>query len=188
MGYQVRALTPELAVTFADYLSNIDFGHAPHWATCFCTYYQLNCSHQEWQNRSGDQNRREAMEQIKSGRMKGYLAFDGDKCIGWCNANDASRYIRLEKEMKPLIQDKKVGCGICYVIHPDYRRQGIARLLLKTAIEGFRAEGYTSMLALPVDAKEETVKLYRGTLNMYMELGFQELERHGDTCVMWLNL
>lgn len=188
MNYIVKPLNPELAATFTEYLGTLDFGHAPHWATCFCRFYHTNCSQEEWQNRTGLQNQQEAIEQIKNGNMKGYLAFDGDKCIGWCNANDARQFIRLENEIIPILRDQKVGCVICFVIHPQYRKQGIARLLLKQAIEDFRLQGFDAILALPIDIKAEPEKLYRGTLNMYLEHGFKEIERHGNLSVMWLEL
>ncbi len=188
MDYSIKPLTPELASTFAEYLERLDFGHAPHWATCYCMFYHLACSHEEWQNRKGPENRAEAIERIGSGTMKGYLAFDGDKCIGWCNANDAVSYVRLEKELEPVIKDKRVGSTICYVIHQEYRGKGIARQLLNTAIEDFKRDGYDAMLALPVDVREEPQKHYRGTVNMYKEQGFREIQRHGDVCVMWLEL
>ncbi|SHJ58947.1 hypothetical protein SAMN02745975_02413 [Geosporobacter subterraneus DSM 17957] len=50
--------------------------------------------------------------------MKGYLAFHGDKSIGWCNANDGQRFIRLEKDIAHMVKDQKGGCVICFVIHP----------------------------------------------------------------------
>ncbi len=188
MDYLIKPLTPQMANTFADYLGGLDFGHAPHWATCYCMFYHLACSHEEWQNRKGPENRAEAIAGISSGKMKGYLAFDGDKCIGWCNANDAASYVRLKNELEPVIKEKKVGSTICYVIHPDYRGQGLARQLLKVAIEDFRKEGYEAVLSLPVDASMDAQKHYRGTVNMYKQQGFREIQRHGDVCVMWLEL
>ena len=188
MSYTIKPLRPDLATTFSDYLSNLNFGHEPHWATCFCRFYHTNCSGEQWQERTGDHNRLEAIDQIRIGKMKGYLAFDGDKCIGWCNANDASQYIRLKQDIKHIIEGKKVGCVICFVIHKDYRKQGVARLLLKQAVEDFRKEGYDHVLALPVENLDNPEKLYRGTLNMYKELGFKEIERHDSVSVMLLEL
>lgn len=188
MNYIIKPLKPELAAVFTEYLGNLGFDHAPHWSTCFCRYYHLNCSQEEWQNRSGLENREEAEKEIKDGKMKGFLAYDKDKCIGWCNANDARQYIRLEDEMAPIIKDKKVGCVICFVIHPEYRKRGVARLLLKKAIEEFKIEGYDAILALPIDIKGNPQKLYRGTLNMFNEFGFKEIEKHDNLRVMWLDL
>lgn len=188
MDYSIRPLTPDSANSFADYLSGLDFGHAPHWASCFCRFYYTDCSSEVWQGRTGEENRAEAIETIGAGTMTGYLAFDGDKCIGWCNASDVARFLRLEHDFDHLTKGKKVGCTICYVIHPQYRGQGVARALLHRAVDDFRAEGFDAVLALPVEADAGSGKRYRGTLSMYRELGFQEVARHDALHVMWLEL
>ncbi|MDF2674348.1 MAG: hypothetical protein K0R09_2616 [Clostridiales bacterium] len=188
MNYLVKPLSPELAITFAKYLENLNFDHSPHWATCFCRFYHTNCSFEQWQNRTGAENRSEAVEQILNGNMKGYLAFDGDKCIGWCNANDAGEFIRIEKDINHIVKNQKVGCVICFVIHPEYRKQGVARLLLKQAVEDFKEKGFDAVLSIPVDIKDAPEKLYRGTVNMYREYGFEEIEKKGNSSVMWLKL
>lgn len=188
MNYTIKSLGPDLAATFTEYLQNLDFAHSPHWATCYCRYYHTNCSSAEWEQRTGAQNKLEAIEQIKSGKMKGYLAFDGDKCIGWCNANNVKEYKRFENDLDTIIKDKKTGCVICFVIHPDYRGQGVARQLLKHAIMDFRKHGYEAVIALPIENKQAPEKLYRGTLNMYNENGFKEIERQGNMSIMWLDI
>jgi ribosomal protein S18 acetylase RimI-like enzyme len=184
----IKALCPELAEDYVKFLENLDFSHASHWSTCYCRFYHTKCSNDQWIKRTGEENRLEAVEHIKARNMKGYLAFDGEKCIGWCNANDARQYIRLEEHMKPVIKDKKVGCVICFVIHSEYRRQGVARYLLKKAVEDFKAQGFEAVLALPIDNKNAPEMQYRGTVNMYSELGFEEIERQGDLSVRWLKL
>ena len=183
--YTIKPLSPELATTFTEYLENLDFGE-PHWSSCFCRFYHTDCSAEQWSKRTGAENRLEAIEQIKAGKMKGYLAFDGEKCIGWCNANNASEYIRLHQYIENMIKGKKIGCVICFVIHQEYRNQGVARLLLKQAVDDFKSQGFEAVLALPVEASDEPEKLYRGTVNMYKELGFKEIERHDTVSVMWL--
>lgn len=186
MNYKIKELTPELAVYFTDYIENLDFGHSPHWATCYCRYYHTNCSMDAWQQRTGTENRLEALEEIKSGNMKGYLAFDDDKCIGWCNANNVNKYLRFENDLDTIKKDKKVGCVICFVIHPEYRGQGVARQLLQHSIKNFKAMGYDAVIALPIENKNEPEKLYRGTLNMYKENGFKEIEKQDNMSIMWL--
>ena len=117
MEYTIKPLSPELAATFTGYFNSIDFGHAPHWSTCYCRFYQANCTYEEWQNRTGEKNRLEAIDEIRAGNMKGYLAFNGDLCIGWCNANDANQYVRLKEDINHIIAGKKIGCVICFAIH-----------------------------------------------------------------------
>ncbi|MCE5236706.1 MAG: hypothetical protein ABFC62_01330 [Clostridiaceae bacterium] len=87
MGYTVKPLTKELAQNFVDYLSGLDFGYAPHWAGCFCRYYFLDNTQEEWVCRTAEQNREEALREIAAGTMRGYLAYDGETCIGWCCAD-----------------------------------------------------------------------------------------------------
>lgn len=186
MKYSVKPLSSELSTTFTEYLGNMDFGHAPHWATCYCRFYHTNCSSEEWQRRTGMENSREAIEEIEAGNMKGYLAFDGEKCIGWCNANDAGKYIRLENYINNIVKNQRVGCVICFVIHPEYRKQGVARLLLKQAVEDFKTQGFDGVLAIPVEMSDDPQKLYRGTMNMYRELGFEIIEQKDNASIMLL--
>ncbi len=186
MEYEIKALCPELAREFADYMANLDFGHEPGWATCFCRYYQTNCSQEKWYSRTGEENRLEAIEEIKAGNMKGYLAYDGTKCIGWCNANDVRQFLRLEDDLKHIVKNQKVGCVICFVIHPEYRNQGVARQLLRKAVEDFRMQKFDAVLAIPRENNGSRERFYRGTLNMYKELSFEEVEKDGDASIMLL--
>ncbi|MCK9524816.1 MAG: GNAT family N-acetyltransferase [Limnochordia bacterium] len=120
--------------------------------------------------------------------MCGYLAFDQDKCIGWCNANNARQFIRLKDHLEPLIEGKKIGCVICFIVHPEYRRRGVARQLLAQAITDFKNQGYDGVLGLPVEIKDNPEKMYRGTAKMYDEQGFRLLEQHDNVSVMFLEL
>lgn len=186
MNFSVKSLSPELATTFTEYLSSLDFGHSPHWATCYCRYYHTDCSFEEWQSRTGEYNLAEAIEEIKVGNMKGYLAFDSEKCIGWCNANDVEKFVRLKNYIGHIVKGQRIGCVICFVIHPEYRKQGVARLLLRQAVEGFKAQGFDGVLAIPVEISDNPEKLYRGTLNMYRELGFETVEKEDNASIMLL--
>ena len=65
---------------------------------------------------------------------------------------------------------------------------GFTIQILKQAVEDFRLQGFDAVLAIPADIKDKPEKLYRGTLNMYRELGFKEIETHDNVSVMWLEL
>jgi|SRR5690554_844889 len=187
MSFTIKRLGPEHAEIFVEFFESLNFDHSPHWSSCYCMAYHLDCSQERWHSRTGSENRRDALNMIKQGKMKGYLAFAGEKCVGWCNANDVQQYRRLKNEIQHL-QGQRVGCVICFVVHPDYRRQGVSKLLLEHAVHGFRADGYEAVLALPMDIKGSPQKQYRGPVNLYTEFGFEEIERSGDLRVMWLDL
>jgi GNAT superfamily N-acetyltransferase len=188
MNYTVKPLDSSNGEVFTDFLGNLDFSLTPHWATCFCRFYYSDCSIEEWAAKSGETNKAEALEDIRKGNMKGYLAFDGDKCIGWCSANDIVRFPRLSEDVSHLIEGKRTGCTICYVIHPEYRRQGVARLLLQYAVKDFKQKGFDHLLAFPVVADTPAETHYRGSVNMYLENGFQEIGNQDNVKAMLLEL
>jgi len=184
MAIRVEFMNPSQSHIFVDYIDHLKFGHAPEWSTCYCRYYHTKADQDEWMMRSGNLNRSEAIMSIKEGSMQGFLAYDGDKCVGWLNANDSSAYIRIEEDIKPIVKDQKVACTMCFIIHPDYRNKGIARQLLSAAVAHYKALAYDGMLGMPF-VSNEFQKQYRGTLNMYKELGYKEIEVHESVHVMW---
>ncbi|MEA4938461.1 MAG: GNAT family N-acetyltransferase [Christensenella sp.] len=188
MAYDIRPLSPDLAETFSNYLTNLDFSNTPHWASCFCRYYQTTCSFEEWRNRSLETNRSEALQEIKTGNMRGYLAFDGETCVGWCNANDIVNFPRIYPDVEPFCRGKHVGCTICFLIHPLHRGKGLAREMLARAIADFRAAGFDAMLALPVETADAGQRRYRGTLHMYQQAGYRECKVEDNLHIMWLEL
>ncbi|NLI53604.1 MAG: GNAT family N-acetyltransferase [Clostridiales bacterium] len=188
MAYDIRALSPGLGTVFTDYLSGLDFANTPHWASCFCRYYHTVCPAEDWMARSLETNRSEALREIEAGRMRGYLAFEDGACVGWCNANDIANFPRIYPDVAEQCHGKRVGCTICFVIHPGHRGRGLARQLLARAIADFRSEGYDAMLALPFESPEAQERRYRGTLNMYLEAGYRELSVDGSVHVMWFDL
>ncbi|PKM41353.1 MAG: GNAT family N-acetyltransferase [Firmicutes bacterium HGW-Firmicutes-9] len=188
MSLEIQPLSPALADVFCDYLTHLDFSATPHWSSCFCRFYHTTCSQQDWIDRTAEENRAEAKQEILAGNMRGYLAFDAGVCVGWCNANDVAQYPRLSEYTEELCRGKRVGCTICFVIHPDYRGKGVAREMLARAISDFRAAGYDAMLAAPVDAPGAEQSRYRGTLHMYQEAGYKELQTIDQVHVMWLDL
>jgi GNAT superfamily N-acetyltransferase len=119
--------------------------------------------------------------------MTGYLAFDGDHCIGWCNATDIRNLRRLAPDVEPYIKDEKIGCTICYVIHPERRRMGVATELLKRAISDFKEAGFDGMLALPTEVEGNKEKEYRGSYMMYEKIGYMDLGRLDGARVMKLS-
>ena len=187
MTLTIKALSPGMGMVFAQYLDELEYRHAPDWKGCYCRFYHEVGNFQDWLARTHDQNRAAAIAAIDAGAMKGYLAFDGDQCVGWLNANDATTYPRLLEDLREFIADKKVGLTICFVIRPEYRGQGVARQLLFAAIEGFRLAGYDAAMSLPIARDGDPEKRYRGTLHMYDEAGYQVLTRQDAVEVRWLD-
>lgn len=185
MDFMIRALEPGMAQVFTDFFERIRFEHSPSWASCFCRFYHMDCPFEEWKNRTGEDNKSAATLAIQSGEMKGYLAYDGETCIGWVNANVASAYPRLQEELKSYDKEKW-GLTICYVIDPAYRGQGVMTALLEASIKGFREASYHGMLAAPVMNTDAPEKHYRGKASTYRKYGYKTVEEVDGVEVMEL--
>ena len=80
------------------------------------------------------------------------VAVDGDKVAGYVG----SQSVLGETDMMNI------------AVHPDYRRQGIARKLIDALIEGLKARGSRSLM-LEVRASNEPAKA------LYADMGFQKI-------------
>ena len=80
------------------------------------------------------------------------VAVDGDKVAGYVG----SQSVLGETDMMNI------------AVHPDYRRQGIARKLIDALIEGLKARGSRSLM-LEVRASNEPAKA------LYADMGFQQI-------------
>src|SRR5215831_8047809 len=75
----IKELTPELRDDFLYFFDKVAFADNPDWSDCYCSLYHFA-------NRSKEETRGEAADQIEKGRIHGFLAYDNGKPVGWCNA------------------------------------------------------------------------------------------------------
>ena len=102
--------------------------------------------------------------------MNGYLAYLDEKPVGWCNVNSKENYAKIP--FKEKSKDKIVSL-ICFIIAPSYRKQGIARNMLKYACSTSQEGGYDIFEAYP--RKGETLSdahSYHGPVSLFDSEGF----------------
>ncbi len=125
-------------------------------------------------------NRAELKALVDSRKTPGLVAYDGDVPVGWVAVGPREDYAKLQRSpvMKP-IDDKPVWSIVCFVVPSEYRRQGVARAMLRAAIAYAREQGATLIEAYPVDKRGELVDdtLWFGTKSMYDRAGFREVAR-----------
>ncbi|MEX1378230.1 MAG: GNAT family N-acetyltransferase [Eubacteriales bacterium] len=188
MDIKITKVKKGMGKDFAEYYENLDFSHEPFYSTCFCRFYHLDTDMDDWKQRTGETNKKETIDAIDAGEMTGFLAYEGEKCIGWLNANHWSSYKRLHPYVSDVVGDKKVGIVICYVIHPEYRNMGVASSLLDAAIQDFKNQGFDAIMALPIKADGFSQKHYRGTVGMYEKTGFVKINEFEYGHVYWKDL
>jgi len=202
----IKPLTESTIDDFFDFFDNRAFSDNSPYAPCYCNCFHLtpeevNGGIAERAAALGEEGggwktalRESAEDLIKKGVMHGYLAYVGGLSIGWCNANDRQNYIRVgsfypwerrdEDHFISPGEKGKIKSLVCFEIAPDYRGKGIAKALLRRVCDDAKAQGYEYVEVYPQITENFSVLDFTGTEKMYLNAGFEELERHGKTIIM----
>lgn len=178
---QIRELAPGQA---EDYLAFFDcdaFQDNPAWAGCYCFFPHAPHSRGQWNDQDSEHNRAAAAGLIARGEMRGYLAYDGEQPVGWCNANLRARYTILDPDER---DPDAIGAIVCFVVAKPYRGRGIARRLLDAACAGFRQRGIRVVEAYPRADPDSEAANHFGPLAMYLAAGFERAGEEGESVVV----
>ncbi|MBQ6213533.1 MAG: GNAT family N-acetyltransferase [Ruminococcus sp.] len=206
MSITIKALTPDLINDYFDFFDNRAFSYNSPFYPCYCNAFNMSLEQIKTQlfARSelygkGTEGwrkvlRESAWEMVKSGIIHGYLAYDDDLAVGWCNANDRMNYYRVgEFDMDNIPEDvPPFSCSergdvksvVCFEISPEYRGRGIAGMLLTQVCKDAADEGYSFVEAYPKDKLEDDSPAFTGPLRLYEKFGFKEYARIGSDIIM----
>jgi ribosomal protein S18 acetylase RimI-like enzyme len=82
--------------------------------------------------------------------MRGYLVYENNNPIGWCNANDKLNFERLRlKDELWGTNNSRICSVVCFLIHPHQRGNGLASRLLKQACNDYSEKGYDFIEGYP---------------------------------------
>jgi len=192
-GIVIMPLRPEQAgdfLRFFDHERGVAFADNPQWAKCYCHYYQVPKSIR-WASLSAPQNRTAMQARIEVGEMEGFLAYEGGDVVGWVNAQPRHKlphcFAGLGISPTPLTcVPFEAAAIVCFVIAPTQRRRGIARALLRGAIESFAARGFKLVDAFPCKSADSELAAdrYHGPLRIFLDAGFNVLSEHKDLTVV----
>ena len=117
--------------------------------------------------------------------MSGYLAYNNSQPIGWCNVNNRQKYQRLLKYQNHLFDhvNEKVCSIVCFVIHPNYRRKGVASQLLEAICRDYSGKNYDYIEAYPRKG-ESNESNFKGPLGLYERFDFQINKEYDEYYVM----
>ena len=173
-GMTIR-IEPLTADRVADLATLFDQGGDPKW--CWCAYFRIRG--RDWTNSTGAQNRRILESAVEEqDHAPGLVAYDGEVLVGWVSLGPREDYERLafSRVMAPL-DEKPVWSIVCFVVGRKSRGQGIAAVLLDSAIDYARAHGATTLEGYPVDIADReripSANAYHGTLGMFERAGFK---------------
>ena len=175
----IQRLTPDFAEKYAHF-----FDVTPHDVNhdemkCYCITWRSDETYADaghWFD-TREERRSRAIEYVKSGCIRGYLAYCGDEIIGWCNTNEHCKmgvdYLRGEYPIGQEQSEVKVKPIFCFVIHPDYQRMGVATRLLQRICADAAKKGFDYVEAYVHENFISTIDDFRGPRKLYEKCGFE---------------
>ena len=159
------------------------FGERGATGGCWCMWWRL--TGREFDAQKGAGNRRAMKAIVDSGHVPGILAYHEGHPVGWCSVAPREEFPRLERSriLKP-VDDEPVWSVVCFFIAKSYRRRGVARRLLKAALDYVRDCGGGIVEGYPVEPKKggtPDLFAFHGLASMFRSAGFKEVARRSET-------
>jgi ribosomal protein S18 acetylase RimI-like enzyme len=182
MDITIKQLTPDLLKDYLFFFDNIAFTEHPDWSVCYCFSYHFIGTKNEW---NMENNRSSVIKYISERKMTGYLAYYGEKPVGWCNVNNRINYERLLKYYELIDNSNDKVCSIvCFLIDPDYRRKGIAKKILEHICIDYSKQNYDYIEAYPGKGQLSCEEHFKGPLKLYEKFDFKIEKEYNDYFVV----
>jgi GNAT superfamily N-acetyltransferase len=92
--------------------------------------------------------RRYAVRLLAEEKIHGYLAFDGDTSIAWCNAGNMDDYVSWIPDAARRNACGKTLSMVCFAIAPEYRGKGMgSQCLSKLTLKLLESSDRVCMLS-----------------------------------------
>jgi GNAT superfamily N-acetyltransferase len=174
-------ILPATGDRFDDAEMALDSGDGPG---CQCQWWLL--TNAEFQKTSRDDLTERFHAEMHGDRAPGLIAYVDGEPAGWVRVGprvDQARLLRTRDVTtateEPLDVDD-VWAVSCFVVRKTHRGQGLMKNLLHAAVSTAREAGARVVEAYPLDptvTKRSANQLYRGTVAMFEEAGFDVVDR-----------
>lgn len=190
MNITIKPLTFELNEDYLDFFDHRAFTDDNPNGPCYCT--SPNQDEETIRQMVSEFNdfgvkdtiRKYAVKMLNQNQIHGYLAYDGELSIGWCNAADMESYAGFVPDFA-----RKNTCGktisiVCLEIAPAYRGMGIASAFIDRVCHDGQLKGYAAVEGYPAISEKYNAFDYRGSVLLYQKMGFVEAAKENGTIVM----
>ena len=186
----IKPLTSELTADYLDFFDNRAFTDDNPNGPCYCTSpnqdeESISRMVSEFKTYGVKETlRKYAVEMLNRNQIQGYLAYDGDLSVGWCNAADIESYAGFVPDFA-----RKNTCGktisiVCFEISPEYRGKGIASAFIDRVCSDAKTKGYAAVEGYAQLSDERNDFDYQGPVRLYQKAGFVEAARENGQVVM----
>jgi len=185
MDIIIRKLSPELIDDYLHFFDVTPHSERPDEDECKCYCVWWCAAEQDPDNigylLSREKRRGYAAQAIRENRIQGYLAYNGDKVVGWCNANTKADCLQCfcwrrfmgHVPADGLAAGVRVKSVFCFLVAPEFRRQGVTKLLLQRVCEDAARDGFDFVEAYPGRDFISEAKDCAGPVGLYMQSGFE---------------
>jgi len=181
--YEVRALD---ASTWDAFARLVEKHHGCGFGGCWCTWFHTREGRPE-----GEQGRPWKERLVREGTAHAALVFDGDAAVAWAQYGSPEQLPRIyhRKEWEAGLAGEPPAYRItCIFVDRDYRKQGIAAVAVRGALDLIAQAGGGVVEGYPHDLQGRTMRsqfLYSATRTLFEQLGFAyERPKGKGNCVM----
>jgi GNAT superfamily N-acetyltransferase len=147
-------------------------GGDPKW--CWCQWWRKRNAN--WTNTTAADNRADLQRLAEAEPAPGLVALRDGRAVGWVGLGPREDFERLAHSRTiPQLPGEAVWSVNCFVVARDARRSGVARALLRAAVDYARDHGAELVEGYPVrtgGAKVTSAGLYTGSETMFAAEGF----------------
>jgi GNAT superfamily N-acetyltransferase len=186
MNVSIKKLDSKIINDYLTFFGNIITIDKSECGNCYCMFFHTDEKAKEWMERKKETNKNDAVKDIKTGKLSGFLAYDGNKPIAWCNVNERNVFKFNKSRFNILNDGKKVISIVCFYIMQEYRGKGISNILLNYIIDYYKSYNYDYIEAYPAVNKLKSNENYHGILSSFLKSGFsifkemEEIDDFGD--------
>ncbi len=186
----IKRLTPELNKDYLDFFDNRAFTDGNPNGPCYCT--SPNQDEDTAKRMVGEFKesgvketlRRYAADMLDKNVIQGYLAYDGELAVGWCNAADMDSYSGFVPDFARERSCGKTVSIVCFEIAPEYRGMGIASAFIEQVCSDAKANGYVAVEGYAALSEKRNDYDYQGPVRLYQKAGFTEIMRENGQVIM----
>ena len=186
----IKPLTTELTADYLDFFDHRAFTDNNPNGPCYCT--SPNQDEESIQQMVSefkthgvkDTIRKYAVEMLNNNKIHGYLAYDGNLSIGWCNAADMESYAGFVPDFARNNTCGKTVSIVCFEIAPEYRGMGIASAFIDRVCNDAKSNGYVAVEGYAKVSDKRDDFDYQGPVRLYQKAGFVEVARENGQVIM----
>lgn len=186
----IRPLSKDLINAYLDFFDNRAFTDGNPNGPCYCTSPNQNEAEIKAMvsefavNGVKETVRKYAVDMLNRGKIHGYLAFDGDTSIGWCNAADIDSYFGFVPGFARQMACEKTISIVCFEIAPGYRGKGIATALINRVCDDAKNSGYIAVEGYAQVKNQRDEFDFTGPVRLFGKAGFTEVTRQDGQIIM----